>query len=276
MKPVRPPSAADSVPGRRGGDERGIAQRGTSGGKAPVLPTERPVRIGGEERRGIGVICVGAGRGERFGGDKLAVELSGGTVLERSLAALADALPESPLVVVLPAERVSWWEPRLVRAFPGVSLVAGGPRRQDSVQLGVHVVAGTGVRSVLIHDAARPLVHRDDILRVAAALGEAPGVVLCQKIPDTVKRVDERGWVVKTLDRAELRLALTPQGFRIDRLVRAWRMVDQAVSWTDEGMLLEMAGDPVLAVEALHPNPKLTTRHDLARIRSAFGTEASP
>ena len=222
----------------------------------------------------IGVVCVGAGRGERFGGDKLAVELPGGTVLETSLAALMAALPASPLAVVLPAERLAWWEPRLLRRFPGAKLVAGGPRRQDSVQLGVRAIMDTGVTFVLVHDAARPLIHPDDILRVAGALKRAPGVILCSRIPDTVKRVDAEGWVVKTLDRTELRLAQTPQGFQINHLLRAWRMMDQAVVWTDEGMLLEMAGDPVMMIEATHPNPKLTTRADLAWIRNVLRAEA--
>ncbi len=274
MKRSRPLPPADCDSSQRRGDRTGVSEHGAPESGPPVL-AGRPADVKLEERRGIGIVCVGAGRGERFGGDKLAVALPGGTVLERSLAALAEALPSSPLAVVLPAGRMSWWAPRLSRSFPDARLVAGGTRRQDSVQLGVQAILDTGVEFVLVHDAARPLVHPDDIVHVARMVGQAPGVILCRRIPDTVKRVDAQGWVVKTLDRTDLRLALTPQGFQIDRLVRAWRMMDRAVTWTDEGMLLEMAGDPVMMVEALHPNPKLTTRSDLVWIRNALDTGVS-
>ncbi len=220
------------------------------------------------------LICVAAGRGERFGGDKLAARLPGGTVIERSLDALRSALPASPLVVVVREDSPAAWWRGLGARFPGARFTTGGPRRQDSVRRGLDVALELGAGRVLIHDAARPLVHRDDILAVAAALDDAAAVVLCARVADTVKRVDAAGRVVETLDRESLRLAQTPQGFRLQPLLAAWERVGPGITWTDEAMLMELVGETVVTVEARHPNPKVTTRADLALLRSAAGETA--
>lgn len=221
------------------------------------------------------LVCVAAGRGERYRGDKLAVELNGKSVLERSVTALRQALPESPMVIVLSADRLDAWRLRIGSAFPDAHFVVGGRRRQDSVRAGVEAAGRLGAERVLVHDAARPLVHPEDIGRVARALDQAEGAVLCRRVTDTVKRVDAAGFILETIEREELRLALTPQGFHIATLLRAWRAVDADRVWTDEGMLLELAGEPVLAVEARHPNPKLTIPEDLElfRARLSGGTQ---
>ncbi len=212
--------------------------------------------------RAPALVCVGAGRGRRFGGDKVAAPLAGRTVLEVSLAALVAAFPSAPLAVVVAPERVREWSRRLGAAFASALVVAGGKRRQDSVRAGVEAVAGEA-ETVLVHDAARPAVAPQDVRRVAAALGHADGAVLVAPVADTVKRVTPEGRVTGTVDRTSLRLALTPQGFRLAALVRAWAAVDWSREWTDEAAMLEAAGLEVVAVEATRPNPKVTSAADL-------------
>jgi len=212
----------------------------------------------------IALVCVGGGRGERFGGDKLAAEIAGRTVLERSLTALGAAFPDAPLVVVLPHERMASWTERLASAFPTVTCVVGGVRRQDSVRRGVEAVSA---EVVAIHDAARPLVDPGDVRRAVASLGDGDGAILVGRIADTVKRVDDRGTVLETLDRVPLRAAQTPQVFRVAALERAWRESDPDREWTDEAALLEACGMEVTTVDALRPNPKITTTADLELVR---------
>ena len=73
---------------------------------------------------------------------------------------------------------------------------------------------GAEVELVLVHDAARPLVPASVISAVVAALraGEQ-AVIPVLPVADTIKRVDDAGRVVATLDRTELRAVQTPQGF---------------------------------------------------------------
>lgn len=219
----------------------------------------------------IGIVCVAGGRGERFGGEKLAMTLGSRTVLERSLIALRKAFPSAPLSVVVPGGRLPFWRERLEAEWDGLRCVEGGARRQDSVRRGVEAVAAFPLDVVAIHDGARPLVHPSDIRAAVEGIGSADGCILGQAVADTVKRVDARGNVLETLPRHAVFLAQTPQVFRLEALRRAWDTGDFRAEWTDEAALFESLGLKVVTVAARHPNPKLTTEGDLALIR-ALGT----
>ncbi len=107
--------------------------------------------------------------------------------------------------------RIESWRELLAARFPDAELVAGGDRRQDSVRAGVARAVAGGADVVAVHDAARPAVDPEDVKWVVKALGSAGGAVLCGVVEDAVKRVDGSGLVLETMDRAELRLAQTPQ-----------------------------------------------------------------
>jgi 2-C-methyl-D-erythritol 4-phosphate cytidylyltransferase/2-C-methyl-D-erythritol 2,4-cyclodiphosphate synthase len=219
----------------------------------------------------LALICVGAGTGQRFGGDKLAERLGERTVLETSVAALARAFPAAPQYVVVPANRLGAWRRRLLATLSPFELLEGGPRRQDSVRVGVERAVECGADVVVVHDAARPLVDPQDVKGVVLALGEADGAVLVARVADTVKRVDNEGLVLETVPRQELRLALTPQVFKVPALYRAWEEGDFHLEWTDEAAILESLGGRVRSVVARSRNPKLTTQSDLELMRSLLG-----
>ena len=219
----------------------------------------------------LAFVCVGAGRGERFGGDKLAEKIGLHTVFGHSIAALLEACPEVPVIAVVAPERLEEWRDRGSSDFPGIQIIAGGVRRQDSVRLGVEVASADGADVVAVHDAARPLVDPKDVNRVIQALGRADGAILSAEIPDTVKRVRADGLVAETVDRRNLRLALTPQVFRIASLEAAWEMRGNDGEWTDESALLESVGMRVHTVAARFPNPKITTKSDIEVIRKLEG-----
>jgi 2-C-methyl-D-erythritol 4-phosphate cytidylyltransferase len=216
----------------------------------------------------LALICVGSGDGTRFGGDKLEKRLGHRTVFAAALAALTRAFPEAPAVVVVPKPRLEFWHGQLSTEYPGALFVAGGSRRQDSVRVGVEKAAAHGAEVVVVHDAARPLVHPDDVRGVVLALGDADGAILSTPVPDTVKRTAPDGSVIGTVSRDDLRLAQTPQVFHVASLVDAWHTVDPAQEWTDESALLELAGMRVRSVVAGHPNPKLTTEPDLRLLQA--------
>ena len=216
----------------------------------------------------LAMVCVGSGWGTRFGGDKLEERLGRQTVFATALTALTRACPEAPVVVVVPEPRLEFWRDQLSTEFPGALFVAGGSQRQDSVRAGVEMAAANGAEVVLVHDAARPLVHPDDVRGVLLALGDADGAILSAPVPDTVKRTARDGSVIETVARDDLRLAQTPQVFHVASLVEAWDKVDPIREWTDESALLELAGLRVRSVVAGHPNPKLTTASDLKLLKA--------
>jgi len=78
------------------------------------------------------------------------------------------------------------------------------------------------------------------------------------------------GSVIKTLERQELRRALTPQCFRYELLRKAYEHADvNDPSLTDESALVERIGARVTVIEGSSRNIKITTPQDLL-IAEAF------
>ena len=212
------------------------------------------------------VILVAAGRGERMGADrpKAFLDLAGEALVLRSARVFDEAPSVAAIVAVVPAADVEPARSLLgpVRKLRGV--VPGGDRRQDSVLEGLRQAPPGFDGVVLVHDAARPLVDValvEAVAREAAAAGAALPVL---PVVDTVKRVRD-GLVVETLDRGELGVAQTPQGFRFPLLEEAYEAAFRdRLTVTDEAMAVERLGAPVRAVPGSPRNRKITTPEDLA------------
>jgi 2-C-methyl-D-erythritol 4-phosphate cytidylyltransferase/2-C-methyl-D-erythritol 2,4-cyclodiphosphate synthase len=213
----------------------------------------------------VAAIVVAAGRGERLGAGvpKQLVEIGGRTILQRSVDAFVSHPRIARVVVVLPADLVARPPLRPSPPFPAPLIVAGGPRRQDSVANGVAALDGSD-DVVVIHDAARPFVTAaviDRTIDAAAAHGAAIAAVPAR---DTVKEAAPDGSVARTLPRERIFLAQTPQAFRRDVLQQALALGQAGVEATDEAALAELAGHPVRLVEGASANLKVTTPDDLA------------
>jgi 2-C-methyl-D-erythritol 4-phosphate cytidylyltransferase len=162
--------------------------------------------------------------------------------------------------------------------------IEGGTERQDSVRLGLAGLAGdpAGVPDwVLVHDGARPLCTAALIQRVLAALEHHPAVVPVLPVFDTVRHArastgvhpaDQSAGVV---DRAELRLCQTPQGFHWDTLWQAHtRAAADGFTGTDDGQLVERLGGKVALVPGERRNLKVTLPDDLALAEWAWAHPA--
>lgn len=211
------------------------------------------------------LVVPAAGTGTRFGGatPKQLLHLRGRAVLVRAIAAFA-GLADEAVIAVGEALRDEV-EATLRRDDPGVPwrLVAGGANRQASVHSGIEATR-EDCTTVLVHDAARPLVTRACIEACLAAIAIHGAAVVCQPCTSTVKRV-VGDLVAATVPRADLWLAQTPQGFRRDIGLAAFRAA-AAEGWagTDDASVIERSGHPVAVVPGEAGNLKLTTPDDLA------------
>ena len=227
---------------------------------------------------GVDVIVVAAGRSARMGGvDKLAVEVGGRPLLGWTLAALDASSVVGRMVVVTAAERVA--EVTTAGWLPGsvVDVVAGGPRRQESVAAGFAALDGPGADEtgvVLVHDAARPLIEPGLVAAVAAATARHGAAIPVVAVAETLKRIDGDR-VAATVDRRDLAAAQTPQGIRRDLLREAYRRFPPAgpESWTDEAALLEACSIAVHVVPGDPGNLKVTVPADLTRAVGALVAE---
>lgn len=215
----------------------------------------------------LALVIVAAGSARRFGADKLSQPLAGATVLEWAVRSVRAGFPFAPTVLVVHPDRES--EMAACFAPLGVTVVRGGARRQDSVRNGVEAAGLHDDGVVLIHDGARPFVPVGDVRAVADAARRNAAAVLVAPIPDTVKRVGADGLVEATVPRHGLARALTPQGFRLEVLRRAWDAAGDA-EWTDEAALVESIGGRVEAVTGDVRNVKVTRREDLEAMAAAF------
>ncbi len=219
-------------------------------------------------------ILVAAGRGERMGAPrpKAFLTLAGEPLLLKS-ARVFDAAPSvGSLVAVVPAADVLTARALLQPLRKLVAVVAGGERRQDSVLEGLRQAPSGFDGVVLVHDAARPLVDEALIEAVVAAAARVGAALPVLPLVDTIKRV-RADRVIETLDRSELGAAQTPQGFRLDLLLRAYEEAFRdRVTVTDEAVALERMGAPVAVVPGSARNRKITTPEDLAWAEDLLAT----
>ncbi len=217
----------------------------------------------------VAAIVVAAGRGERAGGrtDKVLQKLAGRTVLHYSLEPFLLEPRVTTIVLVVPAGRESEFE---AAAFPDgkptdrrVHVVAGGPRRQDSVANGLAVLQG-GIDLVAIHDAARPMHRHEMLVRLLETAATVGAAVPAVPTTDTITQVDETtGLLIGNLKRAHLRAVQTPQVFRRDWLLEAHaNAATNGLAATDDASLVQRAGHPVAFVTGEADNIKLTLDSD--------------
>jgi 2-C-methyl-D-erythritol 4-phosphate cytidylyltransferase/2-C-methyl-D-erythritol 2,4-cyclodiphosphate synthase len=219
----------------------------------------------------VTAIIAAGGRGRRFGGPqpKQLLTIDGRAILDLSVAAFASHPAISEIVVALPSELVANPPDYLCArtdGAPPIRLVAGGERRQDSVENAFRA-AGDRTDVVVIHDAARPFVSAALISRTIEAAAASGAAVAAVQSRDTVKRAGGAGAgdvrsVVETLSRETIYLAQTPQAFTRQVLADALAL-SGAGDATDEALLAERAGHPVRIVDGESSNIKITTPDDL-------------
>lgn len=262
---------------------------------ADISQMSRPAAA---QRRAL--VIVGAGSGQRLGRGqpKASVELVGRPIISRALEPVGPELGIGVVVLVLPTDEryhaamsAASQDPAS-RSGAEVITVAGGSSRPASVRAGLEAVRSYGAplgwapehTTVLIHDAARPLTPPDVFSRVFDAVEQGHcAVVPALPVTDTIKAAHRPGsgqaedsapdapqveTVRETLPRAELRAVQTPQGFTLEFLQQAFAHIgelpeDEADRLTDEAMIAEDMGVPVVLVPGSAQSLKITTPTDL-------------
>ncbi len=215
------------------------------------------------------VPAAGIGKRMRLSQPKQYLNIASKAVLQHSL----DALLSVPMVqhaVVALASNDRHWSQLPASSDARISSVVGGAERSDSVMSGLKAVIEQAGETtwVLVHDAARPLVAANDIVRLVdqVAEGQWAGGILATPLQDTLKLAsDEQTLAIReTIDRRRLWLAQTPQLFRAGELLAAYQaqLNNPDAQITDEASVMELAGHVPVMVEALQANFKITRDSD--------------
>ena len=202
-------------------------------------------------------IIAAAGMGHRLGANlpKSLVKLIDKTLLEHAVANLAPVA--QLLIVTAPAGYEEEYKKLLGEE---VEVITGGVLRSDSIRIAIAKIPNN-YEYVLVHDAARALASTRLASEVINQLIRGQQAVIpTLEVIDTIKEVDNQGYVRNTLNRAALKIVQTPQGFSRSVLERAHQASEDA---TDDAALVEALGIKVKTIAGEDQAFKITTKGDI-------------
>jgi 2-C-methyl-D-erythritol 4-phosphate cytidylyltransferase / 2-C-methyl-D-erythritol 2,4-cyclodiphosphate synthase len=200
---------------------------------------------------------LAAGRGERFGGDKISAYLGGKPLWRWSFETFLNHPEVESVGLVGSPENIED-----LRHRDASFTVLGGETRQESSRI---AVSASTAEIVLIHDAARPFVCSELISRVIRAIRVHGAAAPAIPVTDTLRMQVEGGYEI--VDRSKTVSMQSPQGALRQRLLDAHSATTGI--HTDEIALL---GPPFEIVDGDPNNFKITTAADLERARAMVGT----
>ena len=206
------------------------------------------------------------------------LEIGGKPLLVHTLRTFQECYSVDSIVIVVPEKDVDYCLHQIVQRYQlskVCKVINGGERRQDSVRNGIEAVPDS-CRWVLIHDGVRPFVSIELIEKLIKAARRYRAVITGLPVTETIKRVDSKGNVLKTIERSDLWLMQTPQIFsredihlaHQEALKRGWTEA------TDDASLVEKVGISAKIIEGEERNIKITTPHDLQVARFLLSTES--
>lgn len=210
-------------------------------------------------------VLPAAGIGSRMQADcpKQYLTIGQQTILEHAIHALLRH-PRITQVVVAISPEDQHFKTLPISQDPHVLVTEGGQQRADSVMAGLQLAGNA--EWVLVHDAARPCLHPDDLERLLAITAHTKvGGILAAPVRDTMKRGQVgQNVIAHTVERQDLWHALTPQLFPLELLKSCLqRALDEGAEVTDEASALEHCGYHPLLVTGRSDNIKVTRPEDL-------------
>lgn len=219
----------------------------------------------------LSVIITAGGSSSRYGQtNKLLEKIDGKEVIIHSIEAF---LPFNPAeIVVSTSESLELPIIQLLKEYnlTNVKLTRGGLTRQQSVFNALKSCVYNDL--VAIHDAARPLVKRDDIMKCIQKAVKTKAAIVAVRAVDTIKRVDEDGKIIETPNRETLWYVQTPQIFDYNLIMDAHYSLE-GLSFSDDAGMLESLGVDVYVSEGSYSNIKITTKKDIYLSQMLFANQ---
>lgn len=209
-------------------------------------------------------IIVAAGSGSRMKSskNKLLLPLGGKTVIERTVKTFEELPQIGEIIVVCREEELE----TMSALLPGekITFVIGGKTRQESVRNAVETIDPDDCETILIHDGARPLVTKEEILDTLEEAKRTGAAATGVFVKDTIKVINDDYVITDTPDRTKLVAIHTPQIFNLKLYLKAMEKAEmQKKDFTDDCKLLENIGVPVSVVIGEYGNIKITTPEDI-------------
>lgn len=213
----------------------------------------------------LSAIILAAGEGKRLGAKvaKPLVKIGNKPAIIYSLSTLDKHPDIDEIILVLNAKNQAQITKiiKKLRFKKLSSFVIGGKRRQDSVYNGLIKISKKS-NWVLIHDSARPFIRSQFITKVILAAKNTGAAILAVPVKATIKSVKVGLMVDKTVDRSNLWEIQTPQVFKKELIIKAYKKYSKN-NVTDDATLVERLGKKIKVVQGSYDNIKITTEEDL-------------
>lgn len=212
----------------------------------------------------LSVLIVAAGNSTRMGGsNKQLLVIDSIPVILRSVKAFYDIPEVIEILVAVKGDDVNEFE-TLFDSFENVKVIGtGGATRQITVKQSLEYISDKS-DFIAIHDGARPLVRKDDIVNTIKKAEETGGAVLGVMVKDTIKIIENNA-VKETPLRSTVFAVQTPQIFNLEEYKKAFKTAEnQGFDFTDDSQLFEKTGRVVTPVIGHYDNIKITTPEDIA------------
>ena len=217
----------------------------------------------------LSVIVTAGGSSSRYGKtNKLLEKIDNKEVIIHSIEAF---VPFCPLeTIVAASESVESILKELLKKYciKNVKIVRGGAARQASIYNALKALSDVP-DIVVIHDAARPLVKKEDIKKCIKKALETKAAIVAVKAVDTIKIVKENNKIESTPDRDTLWAVQTPQIFDYSLIMEAHKKLE-GQSFSDDASMLEYLGKDVYVSEGSRSNIKITTPEDLLIAKNLY------
>ena len=215
--------------------------------------------------------AAGQSRRMRSATNKNFLELAGQSILIHTLLKFSKSDKIDNLIVAAASDEVIIIDEMLknCKGLKPFQVVVGGSERQYSIANALKAIHDD-CDVVLVHDAARPLVSVETIEAVVEAAKIYGGAIAAMPEKNTIKIIDDDGFVVDTPPRSKLVSVQTPQGFRREIIMQAYERAERDnFLGTDDASLVERLGYKVRIVKSDYKNIKITTPEDIL-IAEAF------
>jgi 2-C-methyl-D-erythritol 4-phosphate cytidylyltransferase len=220
-------------------------------------------------------IIMAAGKGKRFGHNlpKQYLKFKGREIIAWAIDNFEKSKIIDGIVIVVQRQFIEFVNKSIVKKYNFrkiIDIIEGGKERYNSVYNAIEFLKNYNPLNIFIHDAARPFFDKRLINKIIKELKKYPAVIPVKKINFTIKKV--RGdFIIKTIDRENLRTSHTPQGFKYREILKIYDKKNIAkYKPTDEAVLFEKIGKKVKIIEDEGINIKITTKEDLKLLKRIF------
>jgi 2-C-methyl-D-erythritol 4-phosphate cytidylyltransferase len=219
-------------------------------------------------------IIVAGGSSTRFGGTipKQFVKINKMEVIEYCVETFASIEEIAHIIVICHKNFINHAQ-ELFKNKKKISIICGGNTRFESSFNGLEYIRQnySTNSNVLIHDAARPFISKEIILKCIKKLNENSGVIVAMPAIETISIV-KNGIIDEIPERQNIFMHQTPQCFWFEEIYASYKKVlsqktqDYSKLTDDCAVFIKNFGKPCVVIGSLQ-NKKITTKEDLSEMK---------